>query len=301
MPPSQKSEKEPDDEKIRIKFIKKIEKQRQVVELNPNDPLAWVNLASAHSDLDHNEKVLECIKKAVDLAPRDINILYEIGVMFFNSGNLEKARQFIYRVLEIDSSFDKALALLDDIKKQAGQLRRQRMKETEERLKGERKKEEERRAKIEAARVREDIRKLGGLLCLRIADLPEKKIRKLASVEDPQIRRTIAARFDLPSDLIAELAWDGDSTVRREIARRNDLTSFQIRTLVADEDPDVRMAIATKDVLPTDLPELLANDEDLRVRRAILTRDDLDTIFKDLHKRKINFKTFKIKKKFWLR
>lgn len=144
------------------------------------------------------------------------------------------------------------------------------------------------------------------------SDLPEqatqstetlsyKDAKRLASADDPNVRRELAAREDIQPEILYYLAEDSAPEVRREIAA-NDATPRQADALLAnDDDDEVRVSIARKisrlapqldpnqrdwlGQLTTQVLEQLARDQLPRVREIISQEvRHLDSISRSLVK-----------------
>lgn len=120
---------------------------RKAVEIAPDEPVAWVNLAAAYSRLDEHESAVECYQKAIALKPDDpafhqglgnawaalgksdlaessyarsvelkrgadpkaaAGAYYEQAIEFINSGDKKRAGETLRKALEADEGYSEA-------------------------------------------------------------------------------------------------------------------------------------------------------------------------------------------------
>ena len=79
-----------------------------VLEQNPSDPLAYVNLGKAYSDAGKDDKAIELLRKVTELAPKYTLGHYNLGNAYFRKSLYDNALQCYQTVLAIDTGFVKA-------------------------------------------------------------------------------------------------------------------------------------------------------------------------------------------------
>ncbi len=109
--------------------------------------------------------------------------------------------------------------------------------------------------------------------------ISENCVEKLASSNDPLIRRRIAENPSTPIQILFKLLNDEHSDVRLGVSFNPVVQRPLLDELVADSDADVRYGLAENASLPMDLIQKLANDENPYVaQRAKKTANRLKSI-----------------------
>ena len=97
------------------------------VERNPANAGAWVQLGHMYFDRDENEKAIHAYEKSLELSPDNTNVLTDLGIMYRRSGNPKKAVELFDRVTQLDpqqenARFNKGIVLLHDLKDKEGAI-----------------------------------------------------------------------------------------------------------------------------------------------------------------------------------
>jgi tetratricopeptide (TPR) repeat protein len=69
---------------------------------NPADHAAWVQLGNAYFDSDMPEEAIEAYQKALNIKPKDANVLADQGVMYRRLGLLEQAEECFNQALNVN-------------------------------------------------------------------------------------------------------------------------------------------------------------------------------------------------------
>lgn len=93
-----------------------------------------------------------------------------------------------------------------------------------------------------------------------------RRLRILATHENPKIREAVASNHHTPDDVMAQLAADADEGVRACVARNESASCDILRSLAADESERVRGFLAVNYFVPEDAMERLASDPSETVR-----------------------------------
>ncbi|MCU1523787.1 MAG: hypothetical protein JWO18_681 [Microbacteriaceae bacterium] len=96
-----------------------------------------------------------------------------------------------------------------------------------------------------------------------------RRLRLLASDENPKIRESVASSYNTPEDLFETLAKDADEGVRACVARNEATPCDVLRSLVADPSERVRGFLALNFFVPADAMEQLADDPSETVRGLV--------------------------------
>ena len=96
-----------------------------------------------------------------------------------------------------------------------------------------------------------------------------RRLRLLASDENPKIRESVASSYNTPEDLFETLAKDVDEGVRACVARNEATPCDVLRSLVADPSERVRGFLALNFFVPADAMEQLADDPSETVRGLV--------------------------------
>ena len=97
------------------------------VQKNPKDIDAWTNLGHLYFDSDQAEKAITAYNKSLDLAPNNADVLTDLGVMYRRAGKPQQAVASFDRAIQVNAKhetarFNKGIVLLYDLKDQAGAL-----------------------------------------------------------------------------------------------------------------------------------------------------------------------------------
>ncbi|MFC4244830.1 hypothetical protein ACFOYW_15760 [Gryllotalpicola reticulitermitis] len=96
-----------------------------------------------------------------------------------------------------------------------------------------------------------------------------RRLRLLATSENPKIREAAASSYHAPADLLETLAQDPDDGVRGCVARNEATPCDVLRSLVADPSELVRGFLAINYYVPGDAMAALADDPSVTVRALV--------------------------------
>jgi tetratricopeptide (TPR) repeat protein len=84
-----------------------------IVELEPDEAVAWFNLAIAHSRMDRYHNAHACFRRAAEIEPEWANAWYGTGLCELSLGHLSEAYAVIERLAPLDE--DLAQQLLEAV------------------------------------------------------------------------------------------------------------------------------------------------------------------------------------------
>lgn len=123
LPPPQAGKQGPSVETAaRIFELEKITNQ------NPNDAEAWIQLGNLYFDSENFEKAINAYQKSLALKPDNANVLTDLGVMYRRSGKPAEAIKAFDRAISVDprhevARFNKGIVLMHDLNDIAGAMR----------------------------------------------------------------------------------------------------------------------------------------------------------------------------------
>ncbi len=88
---------------------------RQAVEINNEEAGNWQRLAWVLNEADNIDEATKAVRQALDLAPRDTNILLLAATLYKSADRLTEARAILARLLKIHGTNQKAAQLLKQI------------------------------------------------------------------------------------------------------------------------------------------------------------------------------------------
>jgi tetratricopeptide (TPR) repeat protein len=88
----------------------------RIIELEPNDAVAWYNRGIAFADLAQYEEAIKCYDKAIEIEPNDGDARNNRGIALFNLGRHEEAIKCYDKAIQIEPNraaprYNKGLAL----------------------------------------------------------------------------------------------------------------------------------------------------------------------------------------------
>lgn len=91
------------------------------VEENPNDLASWIQLGNLYFDTGNYDKAITAYNKAVDIDPENPDVLTDLGIMYRRTGDLSKAIQSFKKAQEMDpshqmSAFNMGIVFFYDMK-----------------------------------------------------------------------------------------------------------------------------------------------------------------------------------------
>lgn len=102
-----------------------------------------------------------------------------------------------------------------------------------------------------------------------------RRLRLLATDEDPKIRQSVASSYHTPEDLFETLAGDADEGVRACVARNETAPCDVLRSLADDPSERVRGFLALNFFVPADVMMRLAGDGSETVRGLVAWKSSL--------------------------
>ena len=75
-------------------FEQNVETCKKIVEIEPNNIIAWLNLGYAYYRIDDHKKTIESYKKIVEIEPENMEIRFRLGLAYALLGNHEKSNEW---------------------------------------------------------------------------------------------------------------------------------------------------------------------------------------------------------------
>ncbi|GEM_PF-5337047 len=101
-----------------------LEARRELLELRRDDPEEWARQGVGHRDVGEPEAAIECLEKAVRLAPQSTVYQIELAETLREAGQFEEAIAAYEKVLEGEPDFPEALEGLVDVALAQGDIER---------------------------------------------------------------------------------------------------------------------------------------------------------------------------------
>jgi cytochrome c-type biogenesis protein CcmH/NrfG len=103
-----------------------VESAAQIFELekmtkeNPDDAAAWTNLGNLYFDTGNHQKAITAYTRSLELNPNNANVMTDLGVMYRRSGQPKKAIEAFGKAAKIDPKhetalFNKGIVLMHDL------------------------------------------------------------------------------------------------------------------------------------------------------------------------------------------
>ena len=103
-----------------------VESAAQIFELekrtseSPDDVAAWIDLGNLYFDTGNYEKAITAYNKALELNPNNANVMNDLGVMYRRTGQPKKAIEAFDKAIKIDPGhetvrFNKGIVLMHDL------------------------------------------------------------------------------------------------------------------------------------------------------------------------------------------
>jgi cytochrome c-type biogenesis protein CcmH/NrfG len=103
-----------------------VESAAQIFELekrtseSPDDVAAWIDLGNLYFDTGNYEKAITAYNKALELNPDNADVMNDLGVMYRRNGQPKKAIEAFDKAIKIDPShetvrFNKGIVLMHDL------------------------------------------------------------------------------------------------------------------------------------------------------------------------------------------
>jgi cytochrome c-type biogenesis protein CcmH/NrfG len=124
-PPPQQQQQQPGFSSDQAKRILALE---QEVALNPTNVNAWIQLGNIYFDTNNFEKAIRAYEKSLALTPNNPNVLTDLGVMYRRAGQPQKALDAFDRAMAIapgheQSRFNKGIVLRYDLNDREGAVK----------------------------------------------------------------------------------------------------------------------------------------------------------------------------------
>jgi Tfp pilus assembly protein PilF len=106
------------------KYSRAIPVLEAAIHLEPENAMAWVNLAAAYlgklplATQEHQERAIEAYERALVLDPRAPNVHYNLGLIYLERRDMLRAAAHFYSALETDPTDRDARYWLDRIHKE---------------------------------------------------------------------------------------------------------------------------------------------------------------------------------------
>ncbi|MEW6351261.1 MAG: tetratricopeptide repeat protein [Thermodesulfobacteriota bacterium] len=101
-----KAEEQPADQE---KIAKRIEAVAKMLEKDPNNAQALIQLGNDQFDTGNHEKAVEAYEKALRLDPRNANVITDLGISYRKLGKPELAADSFRKAIQADPDHAKAL------------------------------------------------------------------------------------------------------------------------------------------------------------------------------------------------
>lgn len=87
---------------------------------NPGDVNAWIELGNLYFDTDNYDKAITAYNEALGIDPNNANVITDLGVMYRRSGQPEEAVKAFERAIQTDpkheiARFNKGIVLMHDL------------------------------------------------------------------------------------------------------------------------------------------------------------------------------------------
>ena len=124
-PPQQQQQQQPGFSNEQARRVLALE---QEVALNPTNVNAWIQLGNIYFDTNNPDKAIGAYEKSLELSPDNPNVLTDLGVMYRRSGQPQKAIDAFDRAMSIapgheQSRFNKGIVLRYDLNDREGAIK----------------------------------------------------------------------------------------------------------------------------------------------------------------------------------
>lgn len=85
-------------------LVRGLENLLEAKKLDPQNPIALVNLGNAYAEKNDFQNAVSLYKEALQVHPDYYEALYNLGVLYFNEGDCQKAKPFLLRAQSIHRS-----------------------------------------------------------------------------------------------------------------------------------------------------------------------------------------------------
>ena len=108
------------DQGVSVERSAQIFKLEKLTKENPDDVAAWIDLGNLYFDTGNHEKAITAYNKALELNPDNANVMNDLGVMYRRTGQPKKAIEAFDKAIKIDPGhetvrFNKGIVLMHDL------------------------------------------------------------------------------------------------------------------------------------------------------------------------------------------
>lgn len=98
----------------------RILKLEKTISQNPDDVSAWVELGNLYFDSNNYQKAIDAYNKSLTLNPNNANVITDLGVMYRRNGQPDEAVKTFDKAIKIDpkheiARFNKGIMLMHDL------------------------------------------------------------------------------------------------------------------------------------------------------------------------------------------
>ena len=100
----------------------------KITSQNPDDESAWVELGNLYFDSSNYQKAIEAYNKSLALNPNNANVITDLGIMYRRSGQPDEAVKTFDKAIKVDpkhetARFNKGIVLMHDLKDIEGAIK----------------------------------------------------------------------------------------------------------------------------------------------------------------------------------
>lgn len=101
---------------------------KKEIEKKPDNAGAWIQLGNLYFDHGENEKAVRAYEKAIELDPENADVFTDLGVVYRRTGNPQKAVESFDKAVAVNKShktarFNKGIVLMHDLNNKAEAIR----------------------------------------------------------------------------------------------------------------------------------------------------------------------------------
>jgi tetratricopeptide (TPR) repeat protein len=103
-------------------------KLEKITSQNPDDESAWVELGNLYFDSSNYQKAIEAYNKSLALNPNNANVITDLGIMYRRSGQPDEAVKTFDKAIKVEpkhetARFNKGIVLMHDLKDIEGAIK----------------------------------------------------------------------------------------------------------------------------------------------------------------------------------
>ena len=116
------------DQEVAAKRAAQISELEKRTSERPDDVRTWIDLGNLYFDTGNHEKAITAYHKALELNPNNADVMNDLGVMYRRSGQPNKAIETFDKAIKIDPDheivrFNKGIVLMHDLNDLEGTVR----------------------------------------------------------------------------------------------------------------------------------------------------------------------------------